>query len=288
MALVRRTPSACRIRRGGHSSQAEPQSSQQLGSVDIGLTHEKPASKPRQTRIILLGVFRLHRPATRRRIAGCLAQFQESTRRTMRLRGSYGDVFLAGGDVGLQHRDQLVPGRGPGRGRRDGRLRRCWITGHQCFGADPSRGWRFSSSFTITGSPGAFVDLGESSLGIDSGSQTISVPLKELGGLYKFGTGTLTSRERIATTRSSQSSTGVQLLSGRTRPSAPGCSISRAARRCWRRLTGSPSPTPSTLRDKEQPSSTPKQTTSPFRARSRILQPVFLLQVSWQSLALAR
>jgi hypothetical protein len=149
-------------------------------------------------------------------------------------------------------------------------------------------GWRFSSSFTITGSPGAFVDLGESSLGIDSGSQTISVPLKELGGLYKFGTGTLTSRERIATTRSSQSSTGVQLLSGRTRPSAPGCSISRAARRCWRRLTGSPSPTPSTLRDKEQPSSTPKQTTSPFRARSRILQPVFLLQVSWRSLALAR
>ena len=149
-------------------------------------------------------------------------------------------------------------------------------------------GWRFSSSFTITGSPGAFVDLGESSLGIDSGSQTISVPLKELGGLYKFGTGTLTLTGANSYDSVVAVFNGGQLLSGRTRPSAPGCSISRAARRCWRRLTGSPSPTPSTLRDKEQPSSTPKQTTSPFRARSRILQPVFLLQVSWQSLALAR
>src|SRR5215217_4509958 len=53
-------------------------------------------------------------------------------------------------------------------------------------------GWRFSSSFTITGSPGAFVDLGESSLRIDSGDQTISVPLMGLGGLNKFGAGTLT------------------------------------------------------------------------------------------------
>ena len=160
---------------------------------------------------------------------------------------------MAGDDVVLSTPRPTGSRPGPGRGRRDGRLRRCWSHGTSMFRRrfHPD-GSRFSSSFTITGSPGAFVDLGESSLGIDSGSQTISVPLKELGPLeIRHGHADLTGQ--IATTQSSQSSTGVRFLWVNT---ALGAGLFPYAGRrdtADSRSTGSPSPTPSTLRDKEQP-----------------------------------